>query len=871
MHRVKRYLLRWLGTATKNGPFNPTPNPPTARSSDSEEDYRRLFERVPDGIYQTTPDGRLLAANPALLQMLGYDSVDELRRLDLARDLHVDPRARTQWIERLEREDQVRDMEFELRRKDGRRIVVLDSASVVRGSSGEVLCYEGTLTEITNRKRAEELQAVLINIFRAANSASDLRDLLKNTQQELARLIDTSNFYVAIYEPRTGLYSFPFHVDKYEPNSLPPQPLPKSLTDYVRRTARPLLVDDEVQGQLTRQGEVELVGVSSPIWLGVPLKADDEVFGVLAVQSYEERALYSDRDLELLSFVAENIGQAVLRKRSESVLRNSEQRFRALFEASPDAIFVEDHDGKVLDANPAAVELQGIQRDRLVGLNVAQLVPPEYVEEVRTGHQRLLSGDIEQFEGFIYSSGGLRIPVEVRASPFSYDGSPAVLLHVRDITKRKEHEKRLEYLARFDALTGLPNRFLLEDRLRQALVAARRAGDRLALHYLDLDEFKQVNDTLGHTIGDELLKAAGQRLAALVRETDTVARLGGDEFAVIQSGIPNPTSASVLALRVLEAMVKPFRVAGHTLHITTSVGISLSTSDEDAEQLLLQADRALYKAKELGRGTFRFHDDTLADEVQTYVTLRHELDGAVERGEFFLEYQPQIELATGRVVGAEALVRWRHPTRGLLLPGRFIPVTENTGLIIPIGSWVLREACRQRRAWCDAGLIQVPTAVNLSAVQFRDLHFMDTVQDVLRTTRVRPQLLELELTETLLMQSSAAVHDALRAASRRGISIAVDDFGTGYSSLQYLRQFPVSKLKIAMEFVQGVTRDSDDDAIVAAVISLGHQLGLKVIAEGVETEEQLEFLRGHGCDEAQGYYFSRPLSPRRFAERLVKN
>ncbi len=833
-----------------------------------EGDYRLLFERVPDGVYRATPDGKIVAGNPALVEMLGYGSFEELRGIDIERDLYADPRQRAEWVGELERQGQVRDLELELLRKDGRKIVVIDSAYAVRDEEGAVLFYEGMLTDITSRKRAEEMQAVLLSIFRAATTSSDLRELLATTKRELARLIDTSNFYVALYDEETQLYSFPYHVDQYEPEELPPQELPRSLTDYVRRTGRPLLVDEKLHDRLAAKGEVTLVGVASPIWLGVPLKSGDDAIGVVAVQSYDERALYSHQDLELLNFVADNISQVVQRKQVEADLRTSEQQFRTLFEASPDAIFVEDRNGIVLDVNPAGEALQGIARERLIGMNVSELVPPEAVDDVLERHNQLVDGEVAMVEGYTYAADGRVIPVEVRSSGFRFGGKPAVLLHVHDITERRRREEHLKHLARFDAVTGLPNRFLFEDRLHQAVVACRRSGDRLALHYLDLDEFKQVNDTFGHTVGDALLRAVAIRLQTMVREADTVARLGGDEFAIIQVGAQSVTSASAFAVRVLEQMLQPFDVAGQELLVSTSIGISFSSPTEEPEELVRQADRALYKAKESGRGTFRFHDESLAEEVQNYVSIRRDLSGAVERGEFLLEYQPQVDLETGAVIGAEALVRWRHPSRGVLPPGQFIPVTEHTALIIPIGAWVLKEACRQRREWCDAGLKRVPTAVNLSAVQFRDPNFGATIQGVLEESRVRPNLLELELTETLLMEGSESVRKILLDSSERGISIALDDFGTGYSSLQYLRQFPIHKLKIAMQFVHGVTEDPDDAAIVAAVISLGHRLGLRVIAEGVETREQLEFLKEHGCDEAQGYYFSKPVSAEELAEKL---
>jgi diguanylate cyclase (GGDEF)-like protein/PAS domain S-box-containing protein len=534
------------------------------------------------------------------------------------------------------------------------------------------------------------------------------------------------------------------------------------------------------------------------------------------------------------------------RKRAEEARLENNKRFRELFDSSPDAVFVEDLEGYLLDANPEACSLHGRTREELIGLHFSELVPAEERDSAEREFQLLARGDKEVVEGYSLAKDGRAVPVELRVNRIDFSGKPALLLHVRDITERKEYQDRLEYLARFDALTDLPNRVLFEDRLRQALARAPRSGEQIAVHYLDLDYFKDLNDTHGHNVGDELLKAVAERLAALLRETDTVARFGGDEFAILQVGVASVAGVTAMAMKLLGAFARPFSVQGHEMRMSTSIGVAVWEPGIESNELMEQADRALYRAKELGRSTFHFHDEKLAEEVKTYVTIREDLDRALERDEFLLEYQSQIDLSSGQIVGCEALVRWQHPSRGLL------------------------EAGRQRKDWCDAGLPKVSVAVNLSAVQFKDPGFARRVSNILDEIGLDSGLLEMELTESVLMQHSPGVQDGILQSHARGIKIAIDDFGTGYSSLQYLRQFPVHKLKIAMEFVQGIADSAEDASIVEAVISLGHKLGLRVVAEGVETEEQLDFLREHDCDEAQGFLFSRPVAPEVFAEQLTQ-
>jgi diguanylate cyclase (GGDEF)-like protein/PAS domain S-box-containing protein len=431
--------------------------------------------------------------------------------------------------------------------------------------------------------------------------------------------------------------------------------------------------------------------------------------------------------------------------------------------------------------------------------------------------------------------------------------------YFRDITDRKAAEERSLFLAYHDALTELPHRALLQDRLTNALAGARRRNERIALLFLDLDRFKNINDTFGHGCGDGVLKEVACRLRTWAREQDTVARLGGDEFLVMLNGVKDAASAAVAAERLLEAINCDFVIHGQTVGVGCSIGISMFPDHGlDGETLIRNADRALYSAKENGRGNVRFFTGEMNAQAVERLSLERNLRLALERDEFFLEYQPQAEIATGRVTGFEALLRWRQPEMGLVPPANFIPIAENSGLILPIGEWVLRTACAQGRRWLDEGLFAVPVAVKVSALQFRQEGFVSLIRSVLAETGLPPHLLELELTESLLFSNADVIPATMRELEEMGLKLAIDDFGTGYSSFTYLRQFRVSKLKIDRSFVRDLALDSDA-AITAAIISMARSLRLEVVAEGVEEEAQIQFLREHGCGQMQGYYFSRPL------------
>jgi len=432
----------------------------------------------------------------------------------------------------------------------------------------------------------------------------------------------------------------------------------------------------------------------------------------------------------------------------------------------------------------------------------------------------------------------------------------------------RELTSQIAHAASHDFLTGLPNRLLLNDRIEFAIALAARHGKAIAVLFLDLDGFKHVNDSLGHSTGDKLLQSIATRLAQSVRVADTVSRQGGDEFVVLLSEVERAEDAAVTAVRILQAVAEPHEIDGRDLQVTASVGVSVYPEDgKDAEALIKNADTAMYQAKDMGRQTYRFFKPLMNARAVERQSIEADLRRALQREELILHYQPKVRISTGKITGVEALVRWKHPTRGLVPPSRFIPVAEDCGLILPIGNWVLGEACRQAREWAAAGLVAGTMAVNVSAMQFRKDDFVDSLVDILSESGLDPELLQLELTESVLMTRAELSTTILQGLRKRGVQIVIDDFGTGYSSLSYLQRFPVDCLKIDQSFVRQIGNDGDAP-LVTAIIDMAHTLKLRVVAEGVETDEELAFLRAHDCDEGQGFYFNRPLIPEDVARLL---
>ncbi len=565
------------------------------------------------------------------------------------------------------------------------------------------------------------------------------------------------------------------------------------------------------------------------------------------------------------------------RTRADDALFAERERAQVTLNSIGDAVLSTDPSGNVRYLNVVAERMTGWSREEASGRPVAEIF-------------RIIDGETRQpissptlqavtqnktvglaLNCILVRRDGRESAIEDSTAPIhDRDGHAAgAVIVFHDVSVARAMSLKMTYSAQHDFLTGLPNRMLLNDRVAQSITHAARHKKKVAVLFLDLDGFKHVNDSLGHPIGDRLLQSIAKRLVDCVRSSDTVSRQGGDEFVVLLSELEQSEDAAVAARKILHAVLESHSVDQHDLHVTTTIGVSIYPDDGlDAETLIKNADTAMYQAKEHARQSFQFFKAPMNVRAVERQSIEESLRRALERQEFTLQYQPKINLRTGRITGAEALLRWTHPVRGAIPPAEFIPIAEDCGLILPIGNWSLREACRQARAWLDGGLPLGSMAVNISAMEFRHEYFLEGVCEILKVTGLDPGVLELELTESVLMKRTESTESILKELKAKGVKLAVDDFGTGYSSLSYLKRFPIDALKIDQSFVRQITTSPCETSIVSAVISMGQSLKLRVIAEGVETQEELDFLKAHRCEEAQGYYFSRAVAPQQFAGLL---
>ncbi len=543
--------------------------------------------------------------------------------------------------------------------------------------------------------------------------------------------------------------------------------------------------------------------------------------------------------------------------RAEQAIRDSEERMRKFVAGTTEGIAFHK-DTLITDVNDALTRMGGYTRAEMVGHVTLEFVPQAWHQTVQ---DYIRAGREDPYESALIHKDGHEFPVEMVAKTMPFEGETCRLVVVRDISARKEALARIEFMALHDPLTQLPNRSYLTERLNSILAMSRRRSGATAILFIDLDNFKTVNDSLGHPVGDALLVEIARRITATVRDADVVSRLGGDEFLVVLSDIASSEDAAKVAAKLIEAVSAAATIDGHKLSVSPSIGISVFPADGDtADDLIRHADAAMYHAKESGRSNYQFFVPALFERAVEALTKERRLREALVNNEFVLHYQPKRRRTDGAIVGLEALVRWQHPERGLVGPDEFIGFAEARGLIAGIDRWVLQTACRQLKAWHDEGCLRVPVAVNLSAVEFKQRDLVREISAVLAATGLAPSYLEIELTESVLMDRDSHVLETLTALSAMGVGLTIDDFGTGYSSLGYLKRYPIDKLKIDRCFVSEVTGEGHDLAITTAIIQMARSLNLETVAEGVETVEQMAALREMGCDQFQGFLISHPLA-----------
>jgi len=700
-----------------------------------------------------------------------------------------------------------------------------------------------------------EQQPLFVAVIQDVTTRKSAENLLRDSEERYRRLVELSPDVIAVHSEGKIVYINPVGARLFgarKPGDLLGKPVLSLVHPDFHET-----VKDRVQqmqhGKAVGLTEEKFIRLDGRI-IDVEVAATPVIFqGKPAVQVF-----------------VRDIGQ---RKRTEAALREAKDRLEQLYTVIPSALFTVDKDSRVTSFNKKAEELTGYSAEETIGnkctlfalhpcakscgLNSPHVVKPfmgrECTIKRKDGEVRAISKNADLLRD---------VDGQVMGGVESFE----------DITERKKAEEMLNSMAYYDSLTGLSNRILFNDRLGLALAQARRTKEMLAVLYIDLDNFKAINDTLGHAVGDRLLQLVGRRLKDCLRDGDTIARLGGDEFVVLLPQIRCAEDATVVATKLLESFGLPFDLDNNELFITTSIGISLYPYDgDDTETMLKNADTALYRAKEHGKNNYQLYTSAMNAKAFERLALENSMRRALDREEFVVYYQPQVNLTTGQIVGMEALLRWQHPDLGLVYPSEFIGLAEETGLIISIGDFALRTACKQNKAWQDAGHPPIRMAVNLSAKQFYQQNLDDTIAQALDDTNLHPKFLELEITESVVMKDTTSVSASLYKLKDMGIQVTIDDFGTGYSSLSYLKRFPIDGLKIDRVFIRNLTTDPNDAAIAKAIIAMAKSLNLRVVAEGVETTDQLEFLRSLKCDEIQGYLISRPVPADEATALLVES
>ena len=805
----------------------------------SEEKHGNIIENIQDGYFEVDLAGTFTFFNEALCKIHDYPK-EELMFMN-----------HRQYADK-ENAEKVFDafngiyktgitasiFDYEIIRKDGTRRQIEVSASLIKDSSGKPIGFRGISRDITERKQSEET---------IRQSEERYRTILDEMEDGYFELDLAGNFTFA-NDADCRLLGYP----------------------------REELIGANFRGQIAKEEFDTVYKAFSNIYItgkpqrGISYKAirKDGTTGFAEVAGFPLR----NQKGEIIGF--RGVGRDITKRRQlEEALRQSEERYRTIIEAMEEWYFETDLKGNITYFNDIFANVVGHSQKDLTGLSFQSFVKKEEADSVSRlfNHVFKTGKATKNFPYEFIGTDGTVTSAEFSIFPkMDKEGEVCGFRGVaHDITERKQAEEKIQYMATHDALTGLPNRLMFSQMLNRAIQSAKRNQRQFAILFIDLDRFKTINDTLGHEAGDQLLQEIGARLKQTLRAADLAARLGGDEFTILIEEVSDVNHAATVAHKIITSIIKPLTLMGQECRVTASIGISIYPKDaEDEQSLMKNADLAMYLAKEEGKNNYQFYSEDIQSKSLERLSIETNLRFALERNEFSLHYQAQVNFKTNVISGVEALLRWDNPYLGSVTPTQFIPVAEETGLIVPIGNWVLRTACAQNVAWQREGLPPVCMAVNLSLRQLTDENLINDIRAALNDSGMAPNLLELEITESMVMRNPDRMIAVLAEIKSLGVRLALDDFGTGYSSLAQIKHFPVDTLKVDRSFIRNIPKDSEDKAITEAIIAMGKTLSLTVVAEGVETLDQMNFLKDHSCDEMQGYYFSKPIIPEHFADLL---
>ncbi len=809
---------------------------------------------------------------------------------ELSKRIHMDDRVQVKDCADAAIHDSLDfEIEFRLLMPNNETRWVRAMGQPVKNSKGSVTRVHGTVMDVTRRKRIELRQSMEYTVTRFLAESDSPAEVMPEIIQTICESIGavcgalwTMNKKDSSLQ-RTAVWSTPSpQVEQFF--SLTDNRIPKAATTglvgQVLQTGKPTWIPDLTQDAYYSKNSP---ASASQLYVGyaLPILAGGEILGIL--EFFGRQSQQGDKEMFLsATFIGRHIGQYFQRKQAEDALKESEEHFRSLVEQASDSFYVHDIDGEFINVNQPGCDGLGYTRAELLGMSIKDVDIDLSLKELKSLPAQIAKRTPISRESRYRRKDGTIFPVEIRTGPIEINGHQHLLSLVRDVTERKELQDHIKHLAYHDALTDLPNRAMFNRHLSHAIAQARRHDKHLAVLFIDLDRFKNINDTLGHDAGDRLLQEMSQRLTASLKSADLVARidspkdlvarLGGDEFVVLIEDAHDSARISHIAHKILTSVIEEYSLNDQIVHITASIGISIFPEDgKDEFTLMKHADIAMYRAKDKGKNNFQFYSAQMSLHTAQLLALESSLHTAIERKELVLHYQAKVDTKSKRVIGVEALVRWQHPELGLLPPDQFIPLAEEIGFIVSISKWVLYEACEQSREWQAQGIPALQIAVNMSARQFDDDTLLADTEKILHDTDMDPTLLELEITESMMMHNPEKTIQILAGLRAMGIRIAIDDFGIGFSSLSHLKKFPIDIIKIDRSFIQDIPGDEADEAITEAIIAMGKSLKLTVVAEGVETAEQLQFLSTRNCDEIQGYFFSEPIPADVFAKLYWKN